>query len=61
MFDSDGSVLLAYYKVSVVQHLGDGATGSDPSDDQAMEIPLQLAGIAVEHAHVDPTDESSSH
>ena len=37
------------------------ATGSEPSNNQAIQVPLQVADTAVEHTNVDPTDESSPH
>ncbi len=72
LFASDGSLLLAYDKASVLHHLEkldttqqvqadkDGSAGNDLSDNQAMEIPLQLADTSVKHAHMEPTDGPSS-
>ena len=73
LFASDGSLLLAYDKASVPHHLEkldatqqvqadrNRATGSELSDNQAMQVPLKVADTTVEHAHVDPAGESSSH
>ena len=74
LFASDGSLLLAYDKASILHHLEkldsntqqvqadrNEATGSEPSDNQAIQVPLQVADTAVEHTNVDPTDESSAH
>ena len=72
LFASDGSLLLAYDKASVLHHLEkldttqqvqadkDGSAGNDLSDNQAMEIPLHLADTSVNHAHMEPTDAPSS-
>ena len=72
LFASDGSLLLAYDKASILhllEKLGttqevqadrNGATGTELSDNQVMQVPLQVADTAVEHTHVDPAGESSS-
>ena len=73
LFASDGSLLLAYDKASILHRLEklgttqevqadrNGATGSELSDNQVMQVPLQVAGTAVEHTHVDRAGESSSY
>ena len=74
LFASDGSLLLAYDKASILHHLEkldsntqqdqadrNEATGSEPSDNQAIQVPLQVADTAVEHTNVDLTEESSAH
>ena len=73
LFASDGSLLLAYDKASILHRLEklgttqevqadrNGATGTELSDNQVMQVPLQVADTAVEHTHVDPAGESSSY
>ena len=66
--------MLAYDKASILHHLEkvdsntqqvqadiNEATGSELSNNQAIQVPLQVADTAVEHTNVDPTDESSPH
>ena len=72
LFASDGSLLLAYDKASILHHLEkldsntqqvqsdrNEATGSEPSANQAIQVSLQVE--AVKHTNVDTTDESSAH
>ena len=74
LFASDGSLLLAYDKAKILHHLENldsskqqiqadrnEATGNEPSDNQAIQLPLEVAETAVENTNVDPADESSAH
>ena len=70
---ADGSLLLAYDKASVLHHFEKVATTqceqadrnrtieTDPSDNQAMKTPLQLANTVVEQTHMATMDESLAH
>ena len=71
LFASDGSLLLAYDKASVLHRLEkldttehvqideNGAIGSELSENQAMQEALHIADTSMEHALVDPVDTSS--
>ena len=74
LFASDGSLLLAYDKAKILHHLENldsskqqvqadrnEATGNEPSDNQAIQLPLEVAETAVENTNIDPADESSAH
>ena len=64
---------MAYDKASILHRLEklatieevqadrNGATGTELSDNQVMQVALQVADTAVEHTHVDPAGESSSY
>lgn len=64
LFASDGSLLLAYDKASILHHLEklssnaqqveadrNKATESEPSINQSVQVPLQVAATTVEHTN----------
>ena len=73
LFAADGSLLLAYDKASLLHHLEKLTTTqceqadrnrtieTDPSDNQAMGTPLQLANTVQEQTHMNIMEESLSH
>jgi len=72
LFASDGSLLLAYDKASILHHLEklssnaqqvkadrNKASESEPSINQAVQVPLQVAATIVEHTNVETNQPSA--